>query len=106
MTDQQRCRAFLREPIWGAGTPQWRDWWQRCEKLGRDAAPVFLAALEDGDAHEQYAALYALRVLGYEVYEEGGPAPAHVSYRVRRLDEPAWRVIVPRICPLPWLTPP
>lgn len=101
----EEVRAFLREavppPSRNKADPWWQDWidWNaRWREVGIEHAPVLVDALENAGENEQYAALLALRLLGYQVWGVG-----HGPDLVYEITEPnpgsqAW-TIKPKITP-------
>ena len=90
---------FLTTPVPPSGTREWREWQDRARTLGPDSAPVLIEALEHAGEAEQYAALLALRLHGYEVWGDGyGP---DLVYELTAPGEPK-RIIKPKITPAPY----
>jgi hypothetical protein len=94
------ARDFVRAPVPPSPSREWTDWQQRCRALGPESIPVFLDVLENGEEAEQYSALLALRLFGYEAFGEGyGP---ELCYRVKEPGATDARLIRPKITPEPF----
>ena len=103
---REDVQALLREPVPPSGSAPdpryraWHEWQARWRQVGIEHAAVCVDALENADEPEQYAALLALPLLGFEawangygadlVYEVTAPAPGATK-----------RIIKPRITPAP-----
>ncbi|KAB2910700.1 MAG: hypothetical protein F9K40_02085 [Kofleriaceae bacterium] len=93
-------KEFLTRPVPPSGTKQWSAWQLECREFGPDAVDVALDALENGSENEQYVAVLALRLFGYEADAEG--YDEELVYRVRAPDEQESRMITPILNPTPY----
>ena len=75
-------------------TKDWEAWRKECLLIGDRAPEIFVVALELGDDAQQYAALLALRIFGWEVYLES--TQSGEGYRVRSGKDASVRWIAPR----------
>lgn len=91
-------RAFVADPLPPAGTAAMSAWLKKAAALGPEAEPVLLRVLEEGDAGEQDAALFALRQIGFEAWAEGYGGTR--AYRYRKIGVPQWGVVHPHRPPL------
>ena len=100
MNPADAFKEFLTRPVPPSGTKEWSLWQRECCEFGPDAVDVALETLENRSENEQYAALLALRLLGYEAEAEG--YDEELIYRVRAPHEQEWRVISPKLKPSPY----
>jgi hypothetical protein len=94
-------RHFLSRPLPPQDTDAWRDWKAAADSLGPQAGPALLEVLRRGTPDEQYAAVLALRLVGYEAWADGFGRQR--SYRVRKIGTVEWTSVVP-VYPPPSLT--
>lgn len=85
--DEQHRLASRVARLLRAGVPPYpsdkaRVWEGEVRRVGRNAEVYFLDALSGGTPSDQYAALIALRTLGYDAWAEG--YDEDLVYRVRR----------------------
>ena len=90
----QAIRTFLSMPVPAADSPEWADWKMMGSSLGPAAAPTLLEAVRSGAPNEQYAAIVALRLVGYEAWADGFGRER--TYRVRKIGTTDWEKIVPQ----------
>ncbi|HEX7896592.1 MAG TPA: hypothetical protein VF950_02450 [Planctomycetota bacterium] len=95
-------RTFLSMPVPSADSSDWAHWKQAGSAFGPEAAPTLLEAVRSGSANEQYAAIVALRLIGYEAWADGFGRER--TYRVRKIGAKKWQRIVP-LRPPEGLTP-
>ena len=86
-------RTFLSMPVPAADSSGWADWKMAGSSFGPAAAPALLEAVRSGSANEQYAAIVALRLIGYEAWADGFGRDR--IYRVRKIGAKKWEKIVP-----------
>ena len=86
-------RTFLSMPVPAADSSGWVDWKQAGSSFGPEAAPTLLDVLRNGSANEQYAAIVALRLIGYEAWADGFGRER--TYRARKIGAKKWEKIVP-----------
>jgi hypothetical protein len=77
--------------------PQLRDWQDRWRAVGPSVAPRLVDLLEHGSEAEQYSAVGALRLFGYQVWADG--YGADMVYELTEPGAHAPRVIKPKIAP-------
>jgi hypothetical protein len=98
-----RTMEFLKIPVPPSRTKEWSDWQEQCRALGQASVDVFLDALENGAAADQYAAALSLRLFGYEVFGESEGADWH--YLVKSPGASEVQVVRPKITPEPYSAP-
>ena len=86
-------RTFLSMPVPAADSSDWADWKTAGSAFGPAAAPTLLDVVRSGSANEQYAAIVALRLIGYEAWADGFGRERF--YRVRKSGTRKWEKIVP-----------
>jgi len=79
-----RVAEFVSMPVPPYPSAEGAAWDDRAKALGRNAYKYLLTFLLWGNTAEQYAALVALRALGYEAWGEG--YGNEITYRVRMTD--------------------
>ena len=93
MKSKNDILEFFSNPVPPTGTPEWAEWKNLARALGKDASTVALQVLAVGSEGEQYAALLALREVGFEAWGEG--YGSQLTYKVRKIGETEWIVIKP-----------
>ena len=73
-TLREQVEAQLCKPVPPPKYPEWERWKAEWMSIGPASAPRLLEALAQGGYNEQYSALLALRLFGYDACADGyGP---------------------------------
>ena len=96
---REKVDALLTVSVPPSRTREWREWHDNWRALGPGAASRLVEVLEHGTEDEQYSALVAIRLFGYEVWAVGyGP---DLIYELTEPGTGKSTIIKPKIAPEP-----
>ena len=97
---REKIDALLTVSVPPSRTREWDEWHHNWRALGPGAASRLIEVLEHGTEDEQYSAVIALRLFGYEVWADGyGP---DYFYELTEPGAHEKRIIKPKITPEPY----